>query len=287
MAASRASPGVHAAIVSGKPRDAGPYVLRVKLDEGARLMPHEHPDVRTVTVLSGEVLLGFGESFDASRAKAYQAGAVLTIPARAAHFTWSKEGAVVQDQSIGPTAATPVGNDPPAGGATPQAVWKAARAAYGGGDFRAFIRLVSPEAQDECLCRDLQFLIGFGVAGPDGRGPLGPSQVQEMDAIARRYGLPGVEPGSDPGKPALWGRSAIHRIADKIGLYGGLTSYLRARHIGPAVPAYLRAELTDLKIDGAGATAGLGGPFGSMSFDRVGDGWFIHLPAHCLDEPHG
>lgn len=277
-------PGVHLAVVSGKPGEGGPYVLRVKLDPGARVAPHAHPDARTLTVLSGEVLVGFGESFDASRAVAHQPGGKVAIPAGAPHFTWSREGAVVQEQGVGPTGATPVGNDPPVGGATPQAVWEAARAAYGSGDFRSFIRLNSPEAQEECLCGDLQFLIGFGAAGPDGPGPLGPGEVKEMDAIARRHGLSGVKPGGDPDRPGLWGRAAVRRIADKVGLYAELMGYLRAHRIGPAVPAFLRADLADVRVEGAVATASLG-PFGSVRFDRLAEGWFIHLPPRCLDGP--
>jgi hypothetical protein len=73
-------------------------------------------------------------------------------------------------------------------------------------------------------------------------------------------------------------------IADAVGLHAELMSYLRAHRLGPAVPAFLRAGLAELKIDGAGASASLGG-FGSVGFDRLQEGWFIRLAPMCLDDP--
>ncbi|HEU4383098.1 MAG TPA: cupin domain-containing protein [Anaeromyxobacteraceae bacterium] len=274
------SPGVHVAAISGKPRESGPYVLRIRLGPGARVAPHVHPDARTVAVISGEVLIGFGESFDPAGAKARLPGDVLQIPAGTAHFIWSRAGSVVQEEGIGPTASKPVGNDPPVGGVTPPAVWEAARAAYGAGEFRVFIRLVSPEAHDECLC-EVAFLLAF--AAGDGGGPIGPAEVKEIDGIARRFGLSGLEAGRDPGKPGLGGKASIHRIADKVGLYAEMMGYLRAHRMGPVVPAYLRAELVDLKIDGQSAVARLG-ELGNMGFDLLGEGWFIHPAPRCLDD---
>jgi quercetin dioxygenase-like cupin family protein len=106
-------PGLHAAVLSGDPKQPGPYVLRVKMSEGARLPPHRHPDVRYVTVLTGVFYLGFGETFDPSRLKAYPAGSLIVIPANVAHFAWVKAGeSIQQDSGWGPTGSSPA---PPAG----------------------------------------------------------------------------------------------------------------------------------------------------------------------------
>ena len=39
-------PSVRLAIVVGKPSEAAPYVIRVKVPAGVKLMPHKHPEDR-------------------------------------------------------------------------------------------------------------------------------------------------------------------------------------------------------------------------------------------------
>ncbi len=97
-------PGIQVATLSGDPKAAGPYVLRVRMTEGARLLPHRHPDVRFVTVLTGTFHLGFGETFDAAAMRPYPAGSLIVIPAGTWHYGWVKSGeSVTQDNGWGPT----------------------------------------------------------------------------------------------------------------------------------------------------------------------------------------
>lgn len=97
-------PGVQTAVLAGDPALAGIYVIRAKLEPGAKVMPHTHPDTRYDTVLSGELYFGFGETFDPSNAKLYPAGAQITVPANKPHFAWVKNGeAVLQEVGIGPS----------------------------------------------------------------------------------------------------------------------------------------------------------------------------------------
>lgn len=101
--------GMYTAVVAGDPKQPGLYVLRVKMEAGARLPPHRHPDVRHVTVLTGVFLLGVGEVFDESRMTAYPAGSFIVIPANIPHYGWVKSGeSITQDQGWGPTGSTPV-----------------------------------------------------------------------------------------------------------------------------------------------------------------------------------
>jgi len=102
-------PGVRTAVLSGNLLQPGLYILRVRIAKDAKLMPHTHPDVRYTTVLSGEMLFGFGESFDPGRMKAYHPGAIIAIPANTPHYVWARTGeVVVQDVGSGPTATAPV-----------------------------------------------------------------------------------------------------------------------------------------------------------------------------------
>ncbi|TIW15667.1 MAG: cupin domain-containing protein, partial [Mesorhizobium sp.] len=56
--------GARLAIVVGHPTQAGPYVVRVKVSGGTKLMPHKHPEDRIYTVMSGVFYIGLGDTFD-------------------------------------------------------------------------------------------------------------------------------------------------------------------------------------------------------------------------------
>ena len=56
-------PGISFAVLPGNPKQ-GDYTVRVKIAPGARLVPHYHPDARTLTVISGTYYFAEGENFD-------------------------------------------------------------------------------------------------------------------------------------------------------------------------------------------------------------------------------
>jgi len=98
-------PGVHIAWVLGAEQQPGLYCLRVKLDKGAVIPPHRHPDERNSTVLSGTLYAGFGEVVDDSKLVAVKTGAVYVAPAGIDHYLVAKDGEVVyQESGFGPTA---------------------------------------------------------------------------------------------------------------------------------------------------------------------------------------
>ena len=83
----------------------GLYAARVLIPAGLKVLPHSHPDDRMVVVISGTLLVGFGEGFDESRMKAMPVGSFFTEPAGRAHFAWSRDGdVVVQVSGVGPSA---------------------------------------------------------------------------------------------------------------------------------------------------------------------------------------
>ncbi|MEY9459434.1 cupin domain-containing protein [Bradyrhizobium ottawaense] len=75
-------PGARLAVMVGHPAEPGPYVVRVKVPGGTRLMPHKHPEDRIYTVMSGVFYIGLGESFDGDKVSAYPPGSVIVLPAR-------------------------------------------------------------------------------------------------------------------------------------------------------------------------------------------------------------
>jgi quercetin dioxygenase-like cupin family protein len=96
-------PSARLAVVVGQPAEPGPYVIRVKVPSGVRIMPHRHPEDRVYTVISGVFYIGLGERFDDAELHAYPPGSVVVLPGGTAHFHWAKSGEyVTQVTAIGP-----------------------------------------------------------------------------------------------------------------------------------------------------------------------------------------
>jgi hypothetical protein len=57
-------PSARLAVVAGHPPEPGPYVVRVRLPSGVKLMPHWHHEDRVYTVISGVFYIGLGEQFE-------------------------------------------------------------------------------------------------------------------------------------------------------------------------------------------------------------------------------
>jgi len=102
---SPAVPGSYVAVLLGNPQEAGPFVIRVKLPPGARVMPHTHSQARTYTVLAGEWKLGFGERYDAAALRSFPPGSLYRLPAKVPHFQAAGlVETIVQIDSVGPSS---------------------------------------------------------------------------------------------------------------------------------------------------------------------------------------
>ena len=96
-------PSVRLAVLVGQPSEPSPYVIRVKVPAGVKLMPHRHPEDRVYTVISGVFYIGLGEQFDESKLQAYAPGSVVVLPGDTFHFHWARSGEyVTQVTAIGP-----------------------------------------------------------------------------------------------------------------------------------------------------------------------------------------
>jgi quercetin dioxygenase-like cupin family protein len=105
----RAAVNAETATVAGSQSAAGLYTIRVKIAKGGSIPPHTHPDARILTVVSGEVWYGFGETVDLANAKLYATGAVFVAPANAPHWAEATTSDVIyQEAGMGPTAFVPV-----------------------------------------------------------------------------------------------------------------------------------------------------------------------------------
>ena len=96
-------PTVRLAVLVGHPSEPGPYVIRVKVPAGVRLMPHRHPEDRIYTVMSGVFYIALGETFDEGSLKAYPPGSVIVLPGDTFHFHCARSGEyITQVTAIGP-----------------------------------------------------------------------------------------------------------------------------------------------------------------------------------------
>jgi quercetin dioxygenase-like cupin family protein len=88
--------------LEGDPSSEGMFTLRLQVPAGTRLQPHSHPRDERVTVLSGEVLVGFGDTFDENAMTRFTAGSFYVNPADSHHFIWFKSESVIQITGNGP-----------------------------------------------------------------------------------------------------------------------------------------------------------------------------------------
>lgn len=95
-------PGAKLAVLEGDPKKEGIYTIRVKLPAGTRILPHTHPRDERVTVISGEVAVGFGDTFDSAGLKRFPAGSFYVNPAASRHFLSMDEETVLQITGSGP-----------------------------------------------------------------------------------------------------------------------------------------------------------------------------------------
>lgn len=96
-------PSVRLAVLVGEPAKPAPYTIRVRVPHGVKLMPHQHPEDRVYTVMSGVFYIGLGDQFDADKLQAYPPGSVIVLPGNTSHFHWAKSGEyITQVSAIGP-----------------------------------------------------------------------------------------------------------------------------------------------------------------------------------------
>lgn len=95
--------GASEAVLFGNPGKSGFYVVRLKVGPNWNFPVHYHPTQENVTVLSGTLYAGVGNTVDKSKAIAFPAGSFIAMPANVRHFAFTKgTGAVLQIDGMGP-----------------------------------------------------------------------------------------------------------------------------------------------------------------------------------------
>ena len=99
-------PGAKVAILEGDPTKEGYFAMRVRMPDGYRIPPHWHPCKERVTVLSGSLYMGTGDTIDKSKARALPAGSYASMEAGVRHFAWTSGETTIQVTTIGPWGIT-------------------------------------------------------------------------------------------------------------------------------------------------------------------------------------
>ncbi|MBV8880409.1 MAG: cupin domain-containing protein [Planctomycetaceae bacterium] len=99
-------PGAKAAVLEGNPAKPGPFTLRLKMPAGYKILPHTHPAIEHVTILSGTLNIGAGEAFDEAKTTAVGPGGYAIMQTGVKHFVWCKDEVVLQAHSVGPWGIT-------------------------------------------------------------------------------------------------------------------------------------------------------------------------------------
>ncbi len=89
-------------VLSGDRTKEGLYTVRQKIPAGYSGNPHFHSTDYFVTVLKGNVYLGYGEKYDTTGIKPLEPGSFFMIPAGKIHFEWFKEETLLQVHGFGP-----------------------------------------------------------------------------------------------------------------------------------------------------------------------------------------
>ena len=98
--------GAEMAVLQGNPGAAGQYVVRLKMPDGYKIMPHWHPTTENITVISGTFHFGTGDTFDDSKGMEMPAGSFGFVGPHMNHFAWTTGETVVQVHGQGPFKLT-------------------------------------------------------------------------------------------------------------------------------------------------------------------------------------
>ncbi|MDT0352690.1 cupin domain-containing protein [Pseudonocardia charpentierae] len=99
-------PGAKVSLIEGQLDQPVPFTLRLQLPADYRIPAHRHPALEHVTVLSGAINMGVGDTLDKTTSTAMPTGSIMIMPINTNHFMWTAEEATVQVHGVGPFAIT-------------------------------------------------------------------------------------------------------------------------------------------------------------------------------------
>jgi uncharacterized RmlC-like cupin family protein len=99
--------GTQMAPIVGEPTGAGGYyAYLLKVPAGTRIPAHFHAMRETVTVISGEMMFGTGDTIDTAKMMTLGPGNIVSVPASLHHYAMAKTDAIIEISGIGPDTTT-------------------------------------------------------------------------------------------------------------------------------------------------------------------------------------
>ena len=95
-------PGAEISVLEGNPSEKGPVTLRLRFPAGYNIPAHWHSMTERVTVLSGALHVGMGDTLDRQASQTLDPGGFVSLPAAMHHFAWTVAPTVVQISLEGP-----------------------------------------------------------------------------------------------------------------------------------------------------------------------------------------
>lgn len=94
--------GAEISVLEGNPDQKGPVTLRLKFPANYNVPAHWHSMTERVTVLTGALNVGMGDTLDRKASQRLDPGGFVSLPARLHHFAWTTTPTIVQINLEGP-----------------------------------------------------------------------------------------------------------------------------------------------------------------------------------------
>jgi hypothetical protein len=94
--------GADIAVLEGDPGQKGTVTLRLKFPANYVIPPHWHTMTERVTVMSGALHVGMGDTLNRQASQTLEPGGYTSLPGRMHHFAWVAAPTVVQITLEGP-----------------------------------------------------------------------------------------------------------------------------------------------------------------------------------------
>ena len=95
-------PGTEIANVFGDPSKPGEvYAIRLRLPANYVVQPHFHTQNEYMTVISGSLNVGIGETVDKNNTVHLPLGGAIGIPGKVPHYAWTTEEMIMQIHAVG------------------------------------------------------------------------------------------------------------------------------------------------------------------------------------------
>jgi hypothetical protein len=95
--------GTEITVLESNPKKEGMFTLRLKTPKNMLLNVHRHPGPERVTIIEGDIYVGFGDHVNKAAATKFTAGSFYVNPKNTNHYVFTKDKiAIVQITGMGP-----------------------------------------------------------------------------------------------------------------------------------------------------------------------------------------